>query len=271
MTVRTPAPAVSADTSRDKTLSSLYRRIGQRSRISGLAFVALTMGLLILSAYHPNIIIEIDSIVSFLAAVILLVKDPRSRVQTRVLDAIVLSSDQAIAELSAQSGVSYTYLPTGNSVLDVFMVPTPAGNGATPASDPAEEVTVKLTPPGRGLAVLFKREAGLAQITMDALTVSLPSVMRENFGLADSVDIDGNGESIVVTLSNPTATCDCGRNMPRDGSKGYIGCTVASFLAVLFSTATRRQVTLERCVHDSDAETWRISMNLGAAYRRDGE
>jgi hypothetical protein len=184
----------------------------------------------------------------------------------RVLDAMSFSSDQTIEELSAPVAAGFTYLQKGKGVEDVVVVTAASTYYGLPNYLPAWIPSVEITPPGRRLAQLYKREVGLADVTMETIRSSLPQVMRENFGLARSVEIESNDTSddVKVLLHGASATCG-GREGDRTqtAEKGCIGCTVSSFLAVLVTTATKRPVSLQRCLHDIDTDEWTVSMTLG--------
>jgi hypothetical protein len=253
--------------SNGKGMSKLYKSVGQSSKIAGIGLGVLSIVFLLLAVYDGFFLFEVDSVIAFMAAVFLLFKDPRARVQSRVLDAMLLSSDQAIQELSAPAGAGFTYVTKGDEIEDVVVVPGNAMAEATaglPNGAPTAH-PVELTPPGRRLAELYRREAGLmhVRLTMEVIGVSLPDVMRENFGLARAVSIDSTEDGVKVTLHGSSSTCTCGEYDKADAGKGYVGCTVASFLAVLVVTATGRPVSLDRCVHDTEADTWTVPMSLG--------
>jgi hypothetical protein len=253
--------------SNDAGFSRLYSSIGRYSRFAGAGFIALSVIFLILAVSDQFIVFEVDSIVAFMAAALLLFRDPRARVQARVLDAALLSSDQTIEGLSTPLASGFTYLQKGKDVEGVVVVPEvytldglPTGR---PLGTPAE-----ITPPGRRLAQLYKREAGLGDVTMEAILSSLAEVMRENFGLARSVKIESNDEAGVVkmVLYGAPATCSCGEgDLTPTAENGCIGCTVASFLAVLVSAATKRPISLHRCIHDVGSDAWTVPMILGTS------
>jgi hypothetical protein len=243
--------------------SKLYGRVGRYSRYAGIGFIVLSVFFLVIAVSNQFIVFEIDSIVAFLAAIVLLFKDPRARVQARVFDAVLGSTDEAIGELSA-SDVGFTYVPTGDSVEMVVIIPELAKGAAQPKDAPSKAPPVEaITPPGRGLAKLYVRETGAKQLTMDVLRASLPEAMRENFGLARSVDIVSKDEGVDVTLHGASTTCTCGIGQKEPASRGSVGCGIASFLAVLVSAATNRQVLLERCVREADTGAWTIPMRFG--------
>ena len=243
--------------------SKLFRSVGRYSRYAGLGFIALSILFLVLAVSNQFIVFEVDSIVAFLVAIFLLFRDPRARVQARVLDAILLSSDQTIEELAVSSKAGFAYVPAGNNVEDVVVVPAGLVKATMPNGAPTSEPSLVITPPGRELARLYNRETGLTHVTMDALRISLSEMMRENFGLARSVSIDSKDDIVRITLHGASATCTCGSAGDQAASAGRIGCTLASFLAVLVATATERSTSLEPCVHDTSADNWVVSMSLG--------
>jgi len=242
--------------------SKLYGSIGRSSRYAGLGFIVLSIVFLVLAVGDQFIVFEIDSIVAFLAAIFLLFRDPRARAQVRVLDAIMESTDETIGELSTFSDAGFTYVPTGAGVEGVVVVPERLEEAIVPDGGRPSAPFRAFTPPGRRLAMIYAREVGLTQITMDVLSASLSGAMQENFGLADSADIVSTDDGVKVTLHGASTTCACETDQARSDPKGSIGCTLASFLAVLVSAATKRPLSLEPCVHDVSADSWTVSMTL---------
>ena len=58
--------------------SKLYGRVGRYSRYAGIGFIVLSVVFLVIAVSDQFIVFEIDSIVAFLAAIVLLFKDPRA-------------------------------------------------------------------------------------------------------------------------------------------------------------------------------------------------
>jgi hypothetical protein len=245
----------------DGVFPRLFRSVGRHSRYAGLGFVALSIAFLVLAVYDGFVVFEVDSVIALLAAIFLLFRDPRARIQAGVLDAILITSDKAIAELTGSPIARFTYVTTGKSVDDVVVIPADYVEAPVPNTGSPDTPPLIFTPPGRGLAKPYTRETGLTQLTMDALSASLSETMREGFGLARSVDIDSKDDGVKITLHGASATCNCVGGPTQ--TAGTFGCTIASFLAVLVTTATKRSVTLERCVHEASMDTWTISMRLG--------
>lgn len=241
--------------------ASLYKRIGSKSKLAGLVFAILTTGLLILSTITQFIVFEIDSIIAFLATLVLLFSEPRKTVQARVIDAVLDSSERSIADLAAREADSFEYLPEKDGIAGVVMVPVaqvPVSQGKLSLVSGGS----RITPPGRALAVLFAREAGVSTPSIDSLEASLPRIMTENFGLANSVMLSVDDASVRVLLGSPSFECPCSAD-GLTAKSGVPGCTVASFLAVLVCASTRRPLMLEGCARDAKADTWEVRMKLG--------
>jgi hypothetical protein len=247
----------------DQGPRALYRNLGRYSRVAGLGMIVLTVVFIVLSVITQFVVFEIDSVVSFVAAFLLLFRDPRARVEAGVLDALQLSTDQAIRELSSNLPTGYRYVPAGERVTEVVLVPTSSASASRPDVGPLEgpsSLPRSLTPPGRGLAELYRREAGIATVTLDALSSSLSEVLREEFGLASSSEVGQEGDRVRVVLHHPSSVYTCLDSAPTE--QGAIGCAVSSFLAVLIAAATGRSLLLEGCAHDRRADTWTVAMRL---------
>ena len=101
------------------------------------------MVFIVLSYRTGNLLFQFDSIVSFLAALVLLFRDTAHTVQARLVNRILTSSHQLVADLSAYGlgGSSFLYVPEGRKAGDVMLVPVkgsemvasgaPTGEGET--------------------------------------------------------------------------------------------------------------------------------------------
>lgn len=238
-------------------ISVLLGRVGQSSKVAGIGFTALAIGLLFLSAATQAVVYEVDSVVAFMAAVVLLFRDPRARVLAGVFDAVLLSANRIVGELSVNQP-GFTYVPTGQGFEDVVVVPNDSLN--YPDGPSNRSAGARLTPPGRALALLYLRESGLTELTVGGISADLPRIVHEDFGLADSVQVTMTQERVEVVLRGATAECGC-ETKSKDAD-GTIGCVVGSFFAVLYSSATRRRISLEKCNRDPTSGVWKVAMNL---------
>ena len=244
-------------TQEEATWASLNRRVGLKSKVAGVGFAVLTAVLLVLSQVTQSIVFEIDSLVAFLAALVLLLSEPRRRVHASLVDAILSSNEMSIADFAAKESDTYEYVPRTKGVSGVILTPAShaglhlaAGNGV-----------LRVTPPGRALAELFMREAGVSSPTFESLQASLPQVISENFGLANSARLTREGDLVRVVLGRPSFECPCS-NGGLAGRSGVVGCTVGSFIAVLVCAAEGRSLELQSCQRDSNSDTLEIAMRL---------
>ena len=246
---------------------ALYRNLGRYSRVAGLVLIVLAVVFIVLSVVTQFIVFEIDSVISFVAALLLFFRDPRARVEAGVLDALQQSTDQLIHELSSRATTGYYYAPTDGSIAGVVLMPTGSGFGGLPAGapldhplDPASKAC-SLTPPGRALAELYRRESTMSKVTLDAIRASMPEILREEFGIARSAEFDLDGDRVRIVLRHPSSTYECRDTTTTE--EGMVGCVVSSFLAVLVCAATGRSLFLDGCDHDREGDTWTVVMRLG--------
>jgi hypothetical protein len=235
-------------------LAGLYEKIGTKQKVAGIGFVVASVIFLVLSLALKSVVLEIDSVVSFAVAAILFLKENREKVQSRVLNAVVLSLATTIAGLSSRTRSKFLYSPEGSAVSDVTIVGTPEISAYAGGKD-----EFRIVPPGRGLAKLFLREAEGTPITTDSLAYLLPMVINEKFGLAEGVEAISTNGKVQVLLRKPAIYCSCKKDERKDD---VVGCTVSSLLAILYSFASQETLSLERCETDEVAETWRVSMYL---------
>lgn len=116
-------------------LLGLRRRT--KSTSGAIALAGLTVVFILLSYRTGSVLFQFDSIVSFIAAVVLLFRDTTHTVQARVVNRMLTSSRQLIADLSAYGlgGSSFLYVPEGRRVADVMLVPVKGSVSVGP--DPA--------------------------------------------------------------------------------------------------------------------------------------
>jgi len=227
--------------------------VGRSSKTAGIGFVLLSAVLLVLSVRYRYVVIEIDSIVAFVAGAVLLFRDPRARVPAGVFDAALASSSRFAQELQGSRHLRFVYVPNGASVNEVVLRTGPKGA-------PPWARAKSFTPPGRSLAELFVKESGLSKITFESISGSLPEVMRADFGLADSVALRKEEDGVVATIKGGPTECGCEDSVKQEG--GCAGCPVASLLAVLVAAATNQRVSLHVCSHDLGNGSWSIPMSF---------
>ncbi|MGI0079916.1 MAG: hypothetical protein ACRECH_09860 [Nitrososphaerales archaeon] len=252
----------------------IHRRVGQNSKIAGIVLAILSLVFLVLSIYFSNnIVFQIDSVISLLAAIAVFLRGERSSMQIRIVNRMLDSSTQALNEMSSFSfgpAPVFSYVPLGKKLVDVVVVANTevrqpsaleasTDGGATMSPQQSNILQKTLVPPGRSLAELYARELGVV-ISMDALIQSLRNVICERFELASSLSVkQSEGNLIEVTLSHPAVRQSC----TTAPTQGIVGCPLSSMLAVLFCHASNRIVSLEQCVFQGERDALEISLGLG--------
>jgi len=261
------SPAKTASIESDEPVARLSKRIGRGSKLTGISLLATSGIFLVLSVQYPYIIFEMDSIVAFIAGLVLITKEQQRTVQAPVLNAILASCDRLVADLSRErSGSFFYYVPSGDGPSEVVIL---SRKGAPTYLEElllldgiAPQNSAVLTPPGRALAQLYQRELGLGNMSEEALLNSIPDSVKRRFALADKASVAMTKDSAEITLSHASLLDSC-QTETESASFGRIGCTVASFFAVLFASATGRIVVLRSCEHDEAVSAWKIPMTLG--------
>ncbi|HZW57130.1 MAG TPA: hypothetical protein VFF30_12645 [Nitrososphaerales archaeon] len=216
-------------------MQRIQRRLGERSKVAGASFAVISIFFLILSYFSNFIVFEIDSLVAFIAAIILLTREPsnsiQSRLVNRILDSLSTLNDQLAQGLSFRDVV---YVATGPKVSDVVLG----------TSDPVREA---LEPPGKSLAQLFCRQMNADHVTLSDLDVQLPRILTQDFRLASDVVVNRDGDSKVdVRILNPALNCS-NRAVAPGNNTGMIGCALGSLVAILYANATTKVVRLVDC------------------------
>lgn len=230
------------------------RRVGEGARAAGIILAAASVAFFLASFVYPSIVLQINSVVSFSVAIVLLVRDPRPRAQTRVLDSLMNSANASLAQLSSMSGSDFVYRQGGATVSEVTVEAAgPPTTGPGRAANGA-----KLIPPGRTLAELIAREGGAKALTADYLEGGLGPILTDGYGLAESVKVVVGKTRVTVTLVSPAVAC----TSSESGGAGVLGCPVSSAVAVLFAAATKTGVSLRPCARGPASDTWTIVMDL---------
>ncbi len=218
----------------------------------------ISVGFLYLSYRHPNtIVFETESIVAFVGALVLILKDSTRSVQLRLVTRMVVSSNKIIDELARSLGPNreYHYLAYGPDINDVFVAPKAAlrsveSKTAMPAAFEAlAQETQRYTPPGRGFAELFDRELGVDEQNLEGVMAELPRIISESFELAASATTIRDGSRVEVTLVRPLLKESCA----EDGAslEGRIGCMICSMTAILLCKYSGSSVIAEGCKYTS--------------------
>jgi hypothetical protein len=260
-------------------LAPLHKRFGRRSRGAAIVLIVASFAMLVISYFYPSIVLQLESIIAFIAAIVLLFREQRHSVQLRIVTRMLNSSHEFIESLARDNlnPVDYSYFPLGPGISDVAILPSselgtqfgqlPDEEGARNGNSMEQKsFSHKLVPPGRGLAELFERE--IPSRTLDELIGSLSAVVCQRFELASAARAIFDGKVISVILVQPALKDSCnsgGAKEPKVTS--VIGCAVCSMLATLICYTTRRETKLNECLYDMLRDVSTVRLELGEPLR----
>lgn len=268
----------SSERTNEDQIESLRRDIGRRSRFGGVFFIALSILFLAISYKYPNYIVEVDSIVAFIAALVLLYKDRGQFVQLRVANRILNSSEDLIDALaeSVSSDLTFRYVPKGPRISDVSLIgcteQPKAAEKREETSGDAETILKKVkggrqidernfVPVGRGLAQLFVREMGSRNSDLDSFINLFPSFFSENFGLSRSVNVTKIDDvHVEFSIMHPALA----NSHLSSESEHRFGCITCSLIATLVCFITGREITVRDCSYDFKHDISIVKLELGA-------
>ena len=234
----------------------------------------ISVGFLYLSYRHPNtLVFEIESIVAFIGALVLIFKDSTRSVQLRVVTRIA-DSAQSIIEGLATSGATrggFHYVSYGHKISDVFVVPinsSPLERGTVSTFGLSEKDVqrLKFVPPGRGLAELFEREVGVSQETLPGTLEALPDVLAESFELVASAVVNRDGNRVEVKLVRPLLKQSCA-DTSLSVQDGRIGCPICSMIAILLCKYSGSPVVIEGCKYVSLTDQKTMTLRFEATTK----
>ncbi len=214
----------------------LRRKRGRKSRTGAIVLLALSVALLVISYRFPNVLAEVDSVVAFGAAIVLIYKDTTQSVQLRVVDRILDSSQSEVTRLADLLKLSHSraiHVLKGEKVAEVIL-----------ELKPDIDIVVELVPPGRALAALYFREMARESPTLEDLANSMQSVFSESLGLSLSSSMQVNPDSATVKILQPVLKIPCSQS---DGPEDSLVSPVSSLLAVLICYVSKRSVWIEKC------------------------
>ena len=243
----------------------LRRKLGRSSRIGGWILLALSAGLLLISYRYPNIVVEIDSVVSFAAALILFFKDAVHSVPLRVVDRILESSGLLNEQFADFLGATdYEYIPKGEKLADVKLVLLKSETKAEQTmihSSPSQSTVIELVPVAQSLSQLFVREMGPVNHELASLVDAMQLVFSERLGLSTASRMEVDGERVTVDISKPLLKSPCTES--KANSSDYsLKCIVCSLLASLVSFYSKKVVRIEACHQEDSGSTLTIDLVL---------
>lgn len=248
----------------DGVLPALHSRFGSKSRVAAVILLLCCIVLLIISYNYRNIVVELDSIIAFVAGLILLFKDQKHTIQLRIMNNALESSHAFMESAGIREMIgngSYKYVPAGKTISDVIL--KRLGEFST---DAKQDIlgAVQLTPIGRGLAQLLVREMPVESPTVDDLLESLPSILTDKLNLAAGAKVFRGPDNLEFLLSQPTLMEECSNSASDDFRSLY--CQTCSMVATAVCHVSRREITIEGCDRNEELDTSTIRIRLGEKY-----
>ena len=240
------------------------RRLGSKSRIGAVVLLVLSLILLVVAYRVPNIVVEVDSVVAFAAAIVLIYKDASHSVQLRVVDRILDSSKAQLLQLASfkfPSQTGYIHQPRGERVTDVVVVPSSSGLENEQPPDGDQTVLVELVPPGRSLAQLFLREVGKDNPTLEDIVGAMQPIFSDNLGLSLASSMKVTSDNVSVLILQPVLKSPCAESQGSQVNYS-LACVVCSLLAVLVCFTSKRSVSVKSCSHDANQNVTSIDYHL---------
>lgn len=211
-------------------------RLGRKQRILGMALLGLGLAFLVAGYYTNYIVLEVDSVICFIASIFLLLSSTSVRNRDLVANAVIKSSSKTISDLEQSSMHNMKYVRYGEHVSDIYVVPQGVnGNSA------------KIAPPGTDLARLFQREAGSGKLSYEILELKFNAVMS-SLALCESAKIERKNGIVTATLLGPSFKCSCEESHQTNTA----GCPISSMIAVLLCATGPREVEILECRRDED-------------------
>ncbi|MDG6921910.1 MAG: hypothetical protein JRN67_01300 [Nitrososphaerota archaeon] len=246
-------------------LASLRSKIGRRSRLGSVALLVLSVALLVLSYQFRGIVLEVNSVVAFVAGLVLLFRDVRHAVQSRVVDRILLSNAEFVQSLSPNlRGTGFSYVTRGLNASDVVVVPSAEAERFFRKDSLNSKALTELIPPGKGLAELFAREIDDDNPTLDKILRQAPIVISDRFDLASSTVVRQDNDNLEFVLVHPTLDVSCDGDGKNSNSK--VGCPICSLIATVVCTSSKRETLIENCSRDQIRDALTVRLRLGRSF-----
>ena len=252
-------------------LSHLRKKIRGRSRIGAVGLLILSVALLVLSYRFRTIVLEVNSVVAFVAGLILLFRDVRHTVQSRIVDRILISNAELVQSLSPSlHGVKLSYVPRAPGSSNVVVVPSAEAEGFFRKDSTDYKASVELIPPGSSLAELFHREIDSESSSLDDVLRQASSIISDRFDLASSTIMRKDKENLEFILARPTIAASCSDGGESDRSS-RLGCPICSMFATVVCSTAQRETTIEKCERNSQRDILTVKVKMGRSFEEESK
>jgi len=225
----------------DRRLTSAGKSIisAGSSRTLGIALIAVSAVLYLVSFITGFLPFEVASLVSFVLGVVLLAAELEPRVKLSIsadgMLGYVRSFNEALKALRVTGGA--TYVPRGGEVTMAMAL-----DGG---------LKVELPPVGGAIYDEILRELGEIDQKGEAFfDLWIPRVLAENLSVASDAKISRQGASVRVSMGKPFVRKLCVDPFVNANVCNRMGCPLASAVAQALATTTGRDVQFEGCTYD---------------------
>jgi hypothetical protein len=223
-------------------------RVGS-SRTLGLALIAVSAVLYLVSFITGFLPFEVASLVSFVLGVVLLAAELEPRVRLGIAADGMLGYVRAFNDALKALRVSgkATYVPRGGEVTMAMAL-----DGG---------MKVELPPVGGAMYEEILGELGeISQKGEAFFDLWMPRVLAENLSITNDAMISREGASVRVSMGKPFVRKLCVDPFVNANVCNRMGCPLASAVAQALATTTGREVQFEGCTYDP--KTQRAQTNL---------
>jgi hypothetical protein len=230
--------------------SSLLRAGG--SRILGLALIASSAVLYLVSFITGFLPFEVASLISFVLGIALLAVELEPRVKlSTAADAMVgyvRSFNEALKALKVNGKA--TYIPRGGQVTMSM-----TQDGGPP---------IEFPPVGGGIYENIAGELGEINQKGEAyFDLWVPKVLVENLSMADDVKVSRTGATVQVSMGRPFVRRLCVDPYVNTNVCCRMGCPLAGAVAQALAIATAKDVRFDGCTYEPKARRAQVTLTEG--------
>lgn len=237
-------------------ISDVRKKMKRNSLIGGVVMTALAIFFAFLSYFTKSFVFEADSVISFIAALLLFTTEQSDTVQKRVVGKVIGSFDTILSELTPASlgDGRVVFVPISSNVENVVTLLEPLRS-----NDGNEIVTpLSFTPLGRGLAELALREIGQTSPSVDSLLDSLPHLVTGELALATGIQIRSTSIDVYeFILDHPVMINGISGNKAKP-----VTSVIGSLFGVLLAYSSQRNVSIVDYSTNPAEGTERIVMKI---------
>jgi hypothetical protein len=121
-----------------------------------------------------------------------------------------------------------------------------------------------ITPPGLALSRLFEKELGFSftETDLNRLQNKLPKLLVGGLELAESAEIQIQGNTVSIEVSGGTLDDICRQTDSQPKTHRQVGCFLSSALACVLVKTTGKPITIQNETHNQETKTTKIEYQI---------